>query len=554
MSNYNKKTKKGSGTNKKYSDPKNYKGKSNSKNARDPRDNKDTKHSDSERYSNRDGEYVNSGTGNENDPAWYNRNARLIQDVTQIPFGNQLGKPIDTRPGVWSNTIPGICVMRDIITPGVATSGIDGPNLAATGVYQFIRKSLSTTASYAPADVFMYIMGIDEIYSLYSHILRAFGLANAYSSVNLFLPKAVVRAGYGMTEDGWNDFISNMNNYRGRFNNLIYKASALYLPTDFTITKRHTWLFSNIFMDTASVKGQIYMHIPEMMHTLNETKYDTGTALSAVAMSGIGDEEGVKISDYLNLFDTMITKYFNSDSMMKIAADMRRAFADRQFWKLAYADEAYMVLPVFSQEALDQIHNLSILPNSNHYEVGDFDISQNVDTNTVQFQPKWRIAAIPCTDIYCADVLLDFSKDVVSSDDVLTSTRMAASCRRSGDYLVLSQCGADICVGCDIYYFQWSATDGEALDVLMLEACMSNAPSIGYTNGELQRTLHYAIMFDYAPKFFINLSGNAAVAPSYSMISRIDNYTLVSQELLTRIHSNVMLSMWSIPQLGSFEA
>lgn len=234
------------------------------------------------KYSEIPGHSVSEYVGSQNDPAWYNRNTRLIQDAAKIPFSNQLGALVDMGetlqtkvPGtnyVSSFSVPGVMALKMMNVPGIATTASDGPNLAAAGLFQFIRKNLSTVATYAAADVMMYVLGLDSIYSQYANIARVFGIVNAYSSINLYMPDALLRAGYGFSAGEWGIIRMNLNNYRSRFNNLIYKASSLYLPTDFTITSRHAWLYSNYFMDGASAKAQLYIHRMMGYHQLNETR------------------------------------------------------------------------------------------------------------------------------------------------------------------------------------------------------------------------------------------------------------------------------------------
>lgn len=487
---------------------------------------------------------TSSYVGSENDPKWYTKNTRLIQDAAKIPFSNQLGTnltwDVAYRPTgaatMATEAIPGIYALEMVNVPGIATSATDGVNIATAGLFQYIRRNLSTVATYAPADVMAVVLAIDEVYSMYANITRVFGIINAYSAINLYLPQKLLQAAYGFNETEITNIIANINDYRSRFNNLIFKASTLYLPTDFSVTARHAWLYSNYFTDEPSVKAQIYVHRMAMHHVFDEVKYTTGSALVATT-------NATTLSGLLNQFNMMVDLLRNSDSALKIQADMRRAFEDRSSWKLAYVDEAYMVLPQYSEEVLLQIHNTSILPRDFRNN-SRLDITQNVDHNILVFNPKLPMATVGIdlrTDAeimyQCSTRLLDAKMNDVTSDDICEMTRNSTVCTVSNDAtnttLEIWRCGVDICIGASI----WSRTRA-----VTVRQALVNADGLTTTGAICDIS-----KFDWSPIVYVNSYNINDFQP----LSDLANYTLVDPALLARLHDNILCSMWSIPEIGT---
>lgn len=513
----------------------------------------------SETKSKQEDRYVN--TYGKNEPSWYNRESRLISDATKITMANQLGRVVrmdgsnieaSTASVPKDFTVPGVMAFRMINTPGIARDANDGVNLAASMLFQKMRKNISTVASYSAADVMLYALGIDNIYSQYANITRCFGMLSAYSAYNLYAPRGLIRAAYGFSDEEITNILSNINDYRARFNNLIFKASTLYLPTDFSIVKRHAWLYSNYFMDTIGLKSQTYVHRMMGIHKLNETFSKQGTALEYI-------ESATTLAGLLDQFATCIEVYRSSDSMMKIAADMRRAFETSNAWSLSYVDEAYIIVPMpVDTHIRSQIHNMDIYPNIAYNKIkqvsvtpdtstaGTWHIGQDVNANIVVFNPilktskaNWSTdGADQFAPTWC-NKLLDFHNAEVTSDDILEATRNSwrSHVAVSGDDYSISieACGADLCVGVDIGYI--NPVDGS----FSTNFYYSN---IIYGGAETDMLLPLEA-FHGAPYMWVQTSGGA------KPFCEFDNYTVVDKNVITTINNVVMTSMWSVPaELG----
>lgn len=509
--------------------------------------------------------------GKENDPSWYNKLNTLVTDVANVPFTTQLGTAAQFNNDYFTaSDFPAVCALYTQPIPGIARSSTDGVNLAATGVYQFMRSKLSTVASYAAADVMMYILAIDSILYTYVHIARLFGLVNLYSSLNLNFPNTLFRA-CGFEKEAIDDFKNHINDYRSQFNTLIYKASALYLPTDFSITARHSWLFGNIFSDHKDIKGQMYLHVPIAAWRLNEQYSDQGTALEMVQIGrSVGTSTGytATMAGLLTTFDSMVEAIRNSDSMNKIAADMKRAFEGRTQWSFNWIDESFMVVPTQSTEVMTQIENTTILPNapiwyfnSNADEAfkKSWHITQSVDKNTVVFDPIMlndkTVPSINQTgNLFMANRLANMHWNNPTNDDVLVMTRNTNFIYgpESPFAGTLTSAGSDLVCGCVLFYNKDNPIHSSASDLA--------AQRVEFINSFAGDLASAWSTFDWAPIVY-----NAFPLPtpdpdeipwqkgSVSPICELDNYTFIDYNLVDKINNMVIMSMWNIPQIGSIQ-
>lgn len=530
------------------------------------RGNKSENSSGRDSYKDGKSQAYNDYVGKENDPRWYTHNQRLIQDVTKIPFNSQVGKPV--KVGETNYVGPSIMTLTMVNCPGIARDNTDGVNLAGQALFQKLRKDLSTYASYAPADTTMEVLAIIDVYTRYAEIARIFGVANLYSSVNLSYPTALLQA-LGMDMDGINDLYANMNDYRAMFNNLIYKAQTLYLPAAFPILERYLWMYSNIFSDHNDPRAQLYAYVPAGHWFLDEEADDQGTTLTF-------QEREFSVINMLDAFNAAIERIRNSDSMLKIMADMRKAFQDVAPWKLSYIDENFMIYPTYSTEVLSQIENTVVMPGMPTDYVN---VEQDVMRNTITYRPLWRNLE---NYIYAPDVEFQYVnyERVMSnyyinmhwtnptSDDIIVATRNIPTVVHeqredlSNDHcLILDSCGSDYCVG--LHITTLDGIDGvKQVAVPYLYTIMptwAENPTGDLDNVSIISPRVYGQYqhFDWAPRTlmydFTTSATGKKITDTGSLIPVVesDNYTSVNSDLMRRIHNNVILSMWNVPELGT---
>lgn len=490
-----------------------------------------------------------------NDITFYNRNPQLIKDAARIPFGNQLGRPIALGTDYTTTGLPGVCALRMIPTIGLAKTASDAVNIAASQLFTFVRKNLSTVASYAPADVLMYVAGIDNIFAMYGHISRIFGIVNNYAAENLYYPDGLLYA-CGFSGAALKDLKNHISDYRIRFNNLVYKAASLYLPVDFGIVKRHMWLFSNYFLDQMSSKAQTYIHVPYGYYQLNETLSDNGTALEFVKLPA----QFTAFSQLLDNFDAQIEAYRNSDSMLKIAADMRRAYENHNPWTLSYIPEDFRILPIADKTVLTQVMNTDVLMNKVvTVPTANWNVIQSVDHNIVTFDPSFQATfadmgltasgaqqIVNITDAWeRGGKVLNYYDAEVSEDTIVESTRGVVTFKvTQSDTAIFwkyTSIPADVCVGADIILLDISDNSSTYAQLPINQFSML----FPHSNDQFI-WMAYIHMFDWYPTLYTPMGSDGLLVP----FVQLDNYTAVAQYALARLNENIMLSMWQVPEFN----
>lgn len=480
--------------------------------------------------------------GNRNDPIWYNRDKQLISDVAKISFNTQLGRKLDFGfPSLVSDdSVAGIIGLGMVPIPGIAKDATDGVNMAASNLFQYMRSQLSTVADYQAADMIAYILAVSNVYGMYSHLTRAFGIANTASATNLYYPRGLFKALYPTVD--FDDFTQHFSDYRAQFNYLITQLGSLILPVDFTIVNRIVWLFANVWKDADSDKGQLYGHYPYYLYKFDETSSTEGSMLKHFTPGREGTLYGIPAM--LKQLDEMIKAIRSSDSCLDIMADLKRAFKDRPVWSAAYVPENYTVLPTMSYDVLMQIENTTILPHPNAAaeQQSTWDMTQNVSKNILLFNPQWKSSTSTDTiyKAYGRKPILNFHIKDPSSDDVIEATRnvnVMVAGSAEGIYELLAT-GADICVSGSLVYKTNEGTENEEFTILDFNT---------FAGANTVQTLGLLSAFDWAPIIF----SRATNAAPFSMFGDIENYVNIDTTLLNNMNRNVMTSMWSVPRFGS---
>lgn len=498
-----------------------------------------------------------------NDPRWYNKNARLIADATKVPFSTILGQKLDMKfdphsvPSESDATkftdkpVFGICTLHTVPGIGIARDANDGANIATSAIFQFVRKNLSTYAQYAPADIMMYILGIDSIITQYANIVRMFALLNTYSAGNLYIGADMLKTAYGLSDEDIVNFNAEQNNIRAYVNNMIQKAATLYMPVDFTLTQRHAWLYSNYFRDADITKSQFYIHALPGYHILDEKSSKEGTMLKYVKFEDTGN--GI-VKSIVMAFAQCIEQYRNSDSMLKIAADMRRAFEGHGAWRFSAIPENMTMEPTYSEDVLMQIHNTEWLDENWQANPGAFDITQSVNKNIIVAHPNFQYvgelkrSGARLATLGSEQKILNTMFDDVTSNDILEMTRgkIYGSFDTATKTLDILSTGVDLCIGVDYYYHQGSNAAEPAHLTVDLGA---DIPDTNY----IATVLSGYSSFDWAPQQWVatnseGVGGFSVLWPLFDM----QNYAYMSNNNLQMLNSNILMSMFEVPELGEY--
>lgn len=208
-------------------------------------------------------EVAESDDNSRNDVNWYSPDKQILNDACRIPFSWPTGYPFRNSGGlVYDNidaSIAGILSQGVMPTIGNAKSPDDVVNTAMYGFYSFVRHMNSGSKNYDPADLMIYALAIDSMYYWISWGTRIYATLCMYSQGNRFLPRDLCDA----QSIDFNDFSTNMASFRSQLNQRITKVATFLIPSVMPIFQRHSWLFSNYYIEGDTVKDQIYFYYPE---------------------------------------------------------------------------------------------------------------------------------------------------------------------------------------------------------------------------------------------------------------------------------------------------
>lgn len=485
--------------------------------------------------------------GEENDPSWYNSDGQLVRDAASVSFYTPAGSRYYINDlGFEISAIPGIMTFNVVPGPGKSTSKTSAVNLAALRLYTNMRKNNSGAANYSHSDMMMYALAIDSVYCFYAEMLRLYGVMNSWNQYNRYQPQYIVQAlGYD-----YNDFRKNLSNFRAWLNLFIKRANAFSLPVSFTISKRHTWMFSNIWKDSTNEKAQLYIYKPFGYYTWEDAAVDSGTLLQWRTISKYQHGGGLITFDTVRTFgDLMLDKLWNSEDVAIIGGDLERAYGTQNLFNLAYCDEAYVLEPTFSEEVLMQIENSDYgygtqIPDDIDQTASSWCVSQDVGRNIIVYDPHLKYGKTRTYNEKFADfrhVLLSHGRPInvhftePDPDDVMVATRNMVSYDinkedAKGQGVTFRDLASEFIAGVDIYYMITNE-DGEYV--------LSSIPVLPYFDDSITEstTLNFATVmtlistFDWHPIVYVHNSTDGIS----TFLWDFDNYSKIASSTLHKM-------------------
>lgn len=496
-----------------------------------------------------------------NDPNWYYYSEQSLKDVGRFSFNNALGVGLEVSnsPTAYLN-IPGIMNIYTTPSIGYSNQNTSAANLAAKNIYSFVRHANSGHANYDSPDLFMYLMAIDSCYSMYSWMCRIYGLAKVYIQQNRYYGARILQS-MGLDSD---DFAANLASFRTFINQYAIKLSAFYVPANMSLYKRHIWMYGNAFADEDDPKAGIYMYQPAYLLQYDEVNgqlipYPITCAHNTTSGIGVVLPGINKVAAIENAANALLNAIIASEDMNIMSGDILKAYGQENCWKFAAIPDDYMVIPIFSEEVLLQIHNTDFAGNFPVYAAGDstsstdaFKIYQNTSPGfgTIMFTPVFKNM---CHLGY--GHVFDSWKREVTPEDVLVGSRNKlfanTSVMKVGTnyyaYALINACGSEICLFATI----WTLDDTG-----------NYTQSVHYSNTNVFANLDVAVKylteesrFNQAPLnikwAFVGLTdGVKTVRPDY-MAGDLSNYTVMDYSDIIKLHDTALLSEFAVPFLGN---
>lgn len=536
-----------------------------------------------------------------NDVSWYSKNPEMLRDSASYSYNSPVGihytlpfrlgtdpehyAPFNLASQIYMaqetptshNVVPSVCAISIIPGPGKTRGGYTAANLAAQNIYSYVRYMNSGAKNYDMASLLLYLLSMDSIYSMWNWLKRIYGYLRDYSQYNRSIPMAFAAA------DGidLNSFIDNLADFRMRLNNAAARISSFCVPAVMPIFLRHSWMYSNIYKDSNSEKAQMYMFTPALFYKYNETPTVELTDMMIPVLARIEGQQGKRtMSDLFSHLDDMIYAVAYSEDVGIMSGDILKAYGQDKLFKLSPVDPDYTVLPVYNEEVLNQIHNLTIVP-VHQTDVNQFKMGQNTVTGNL----IWLDNPI---DVYQAALapqkyIVNMPWDNVTPENTMVATRLMTGWtpvhqNKTQPYTQarIETCGTEIVSKLVIYFmladgnissygtnyqnqvifggYNKTLFDNESRIVAVLE---HNINQTLFTNLLTNFDWHPLIACYVARCFKLPepMDGQIEEGLNFTFLGYfgdLNNYTFLDVDNLIALNETAVMSEFNVPQIGSF--
>lgn len=520
-----------------------------------------------------------------NDPSWYAHNPQLMLDFGSLSFGNPTGAPFVKNGS--AVTVPGIMAIYFDPQIGVAQAENDPINIAMRSFYAYIRSGQSGSKNYDPPDLMMYVLALDSAYMYLEWMKRMYGAMATTSPFNRYFGKALVLAMGG----NFDDLAANFSDFRGFINLYAAKLANLVLPAELSYSKRHAWMTSGLFLDADNAKAQMYLYVPRSYYMFALDSQGAGS-LNRLNVLG-GGYEGQQsaaltltdiIKSGMDLLDPMIV---NQDFNLMSGDILRKVDMSGIMLPTGIAD-GYSVMPIYSQEVMSQIENLTI------HGVSSNTVAQKTDVGTgYLYLPAQKFEINP-------PLLLDSAATIDAAVFAQYMSSFADSELALLNYHMLSPTVGDVMVGTRLTSIpkSWSATisgSNKAMklqpqydsfgsetishirtftltnsqnaymtferfnttfDLLWLSASNSTSEEASAVNSYLRKLTNLAA-FDWHPQVYAGVGVFPNAGTSINMqferlpVTDLDSYTTVDRNVLRHLHEVALLSEFTFPGVST---
>lgn len=475
-----------------------------------------------------------------NDASWYNSSNQLVIDACSIGFATPLGLPLDAHG--FKTDVPGIMRLDYVPSIGLSQNNVSPINMAAQSIYSYVNYANSRNTSYDRTDMMLFLIAMDSAYSYLSHLKRIYGLARLYSATNRYLPNSLLSA---MNVNPFS-VTNNLNDLRAYINTYAAKLGSFFVPASFTYLQRHAWMNYNVFSDSDKpFKSQLYFYYQQAYYKYNETTSEQGTTLIYTPLpTTIMD-----FDDLTKFGENLLAPLSNSQDVGIMGSDMLKAFGENGLIKMNTIDSDFIVDIAYSPEVLTQIQNT--------IAVGDIsvtqhlaDITQDNKTGTILQTLKAQSSVNGCNNAAIKGVsnyFLNMPMVNPSPDNVMVATRNMSWV--SSDLLVHS--GSEVVTNMKV--FNTPDKPAQNINVITSSIVTNSVEADAFT--AYADIIRSVVPFNMHPRIIVGAvigSGGDAYAINNSILCDYENYTPLPVVDLQKMHEVALLSMFAVPQYGTF--
>lgn len=471
-----------------------------------------------------------------NDPSWYVPAGIDPALVGSISFNNPVGYPL-TDGNTYLKT-PGVMTIAYKPSVGYSEYGHSAVNMAARNLYSFVRHANAGHTNYDAPDLMMYCLAVGQAYAYHAEMCRVYGILNTASSVNRYMPKAEITAlGYN-----YDDLMAHMPDLLWFINQYAVKLGTFGVPANMNVIKRWSFMNSNVYTDTSNMKSQFYVYKPVGWYRIDETTSTTGTSLQPVEGITSGNADFQTLCDRAN---QLLNPLLSGEDFGIMSGDILKAYGAEGILHLAALTADYSVLPVYSPEVLQQMHNTK-------FASASYNLTAITQDATGVIHNEQKISSQTVAQALGVDAIIDSFLDAPKPEDVIVMTRMTIH-NAGNTFPVALQSGTEVPCYCEIWYF-----DGDTTATDLTRVTMSGYVRIGNLKTGIDEAAVKAACdrialisaFDYAPAIRLLYTTTSGVTDGSRVQWTTNNSITIEGKHLDRIHETAVLAELSVPSVA----
>lgn len=358
-----------------------------------------------------------------NNIEWWSKSP-IYSDVNRIPVNVIQGYCYDTNDIIpdskyfaalglstdmpQASAMPGIMTLEYIPFSGPCANWNDAINRSWLSIFSAYAAKTSGTFQIQQPDLALVGEAANSIIVNIYEIKRLLGLANLYSNVNQYMPKALIEAAGFKPEY----VIGHQDDIRRRLNYLISAFNTLNLPGYTDIHLRRAQLAHNVYADEDDVRAQLYVFKSKGYYIYRDTKDGISDAEHLEWIQYSGFDNFVELR--LDTIESQINALRDSASFGLVSAAVLRAFGDRQLLRIDLEPIDSITVPVFDRNMNWQINNADIVSNINPHTLH---ITCDIHGNALVCQPS----VLPGTQLSNSEPALFVHQKYLNSYDGVMS-------------------------------------------------------------------------------------------------------------------------------------
>lgn len=357
----------------------------------------------------------------------------------------------------------------------------------------------------------------------------------AYDQRNRYIPKVILTDNYVDP----NDMINHISDFRFWLNTFINKVSSFAVPATLPIFNRMAFQFSNYYSDGPSIKDQLYQFAPYGLAWFKFSLNDQGVGQLLLAyMNKTGTNGLANYNDITTYGDSLFNAIWAQEDFGIMSGDILKAYGNNII-KLAPVPEMLILTPMYDTMFLHQFKNakiraLTVEPRVTQNANEGYLISLLLPDVSTQAEYDKRVP------LWSGNHILSSDFDNPTPEVVIESTRLMPAWNSESEWF---ETGVELPVRAQYSFFNSTGTYSniKVTDVIDIDTATPDT------------LLNLALIkqFKYAPE--VDCTYVDGSDRKYIRVWDIDNYAVLSNDDLEKMHTAALMSMYAVPSIAKIQ-